>query len=164
MLLFLDTEYTGFGQLPPKLISLAIVAEDGKREFYAELSDTWQHDDCTEFVKQQVLPLLSGPGTPLVEVRSTLRTWFADGPRFAKVACDSGTDWKFLLDLLGTPRPENLADQYYDLRPLVDTAVYHSAVDAYFRLDAREHHALTDARAYRCAWLAWMDSRKTLMR
>ncbi len=51
MLLFLDTEYTGFGQPHPKLISLALVAEDGRREFYIELTDTWQVEDCTEFVR-----------------------------------------------------------------------------------------------------------------
>jgi hypothetical protein len=38
MLLFLDTEYTGLGQSRPKLISLTLVAEDGRREFYAELA------------------------------------------------------------------------------------------------------------------------------
>lgn len=164
MLLFLDTEYTGFGQSPPKLISLALVAEDGKREFYAELSDTWVHDDCTEFVRQQVIPLLAGPRTPYAETRGMLRAWLAQAPRVVKVACDSEIDWGFLLDLLGKPPPQNLVDKYYDLRPLIDTAVYHSAVDAYYRADAREHHALADARAYRRAWLAWMDSRKAEMR
>jgi hypothetical protein len=36
-LLFLDTEYTDFSQSQAKLISLALVAKDGQREFYAEL-------------------------------------------------------------------------------------------------------------------------------
>jgi len=41
MPLFLDTEYTGLGQAVPGLISLAIVPEDGKKPFYAEISMGW---------------------------------------------------------------------------------------------------------------------------
>ncbi|CPF79620.1 3'-5' exonuclease family protein [Burkholderia pseudomallei] len=160
MLLFLDTEYTGFGQLRPKLISLALVAEDGRREFYVELTDTWTLDDCTSFVKSKVIPVLSGPRMPRAEARGELLAWLEHAPRAVKVACDSETDWRFLLDLLGTPLPANLADQYYDLRPLVDATIYDRTVAAYYRTDAREHHALVDARAYRRGWLAWMDVRK----
>ncbi|KGV01485.1 MULTISPECIES: 3'-5' exoribonuclease [pseudomallei group] len=160
MLLFLDTEYTGYGQPEPKLISLAVVAEDGRQEFYVELSDTWAIDECTTFVTEQVLPLLTGPRMSLADARAALRAWFAEAPRAVRVACDSPTDWRFLLELLGTPLPENLADQYYDLRPLIDTSIYHSTVDAYYRRARRAHHALADAHAYRRGWLAWMDARK----
>lgn len=81
MLLFLDTEYTGLGQPRPKLISLALVAEDGSREFYAELADTWTPDDCTPFVQREVLPLLAGPRLSRVEACAALREWFGDAPR-----------------------------------------------------------------------------------
>ncbi|WP_233839463.1 3'-5' exoribonuclease [Paraburkholderia sp. ZP32-5] len=160
MLLFLDTEYTGLGQSRPRLISLALVAEDGLREFYAELADTWTPDDCTPFVQREVLPLLAGPRMPRAEAGTGLRAWLSDAPRAVQVACDSETDWRFLLDLLGTPWPANLANCYFDLRPLIDTTIYDRTVAAYYRTDAREHHALADARAYRRGWLAWMDARK----
>jgi hypothetical protein len=77
-----------------------------------------------------------------------------------QAACDSATDFRFVLDLLGAPRPSNLAAGYFDLRPLIDTATYDRTVAAYYRTDPRMHHALADARAYRSGWLAWMDSRK----
>lgn len=160
MLLFLDSEYTGYGQHPPKLISLALVAEDGSREFYVELADTWSIDDCTGFVRREVLPLLTGLSVPRAKARIDLRAWFATAPRAVQVACDSETDWFFLLDLLGTPLPVNLDRRYYDLRPLVDTTIYDQTVAACYQGDARPHHALADARAYRRGWLAWMDSRK----
>ena len=160
MLIFLDTEYTGLGQVCPKLISLALVAEDGQREFYIELTDTWQLDDCAEFVKSEVLPLLQGPFCSEVEARDALRAWFADAPREVQIACDSETDFRFLSNLLGAPRPENLAACYFDLRPLIDTAIYDQVVTAYYQIDNRLHHALTDARAYRRGWLAWMDAQK----
>ncbi len=56
MKLYLDCEFT---QLSPvaKLISLALVAENGK-EFYLELLDTWGTQDCSDFVIEIVLPQL----------------------------------------------------------------------------------------------------------
>jgi hypothetical protein len=160
MLLFLDTEYTGFGQTDPGLISLALVVEDGRREFYVELTDTWQLADCTGFVKREVLPLLEGSARTLAQARSELRDWFAAAPRHVQAACDSATDFSFLLALLGAPRPDNLDERYFDLRPLIDTTVYDRTVASYYRTDPRQHHALADSRAYRLGWLAWMDSRK----
>jgi hypothetical protein len=160
MLLFLDTEYTGHGQSAPQLISLALVAEDGKREFYVELADTWRTNDCTEFVKREVLPLLDGPGHTTDQARAELHRWLDDCPRKVRAACDSPIDFAFLLGLLGTSRPANLVSDYFDLRPLVDTTVYDKSVAAYYETDGRLHHALADARAYRRGWLAWMDSRK----
>ncbi|HDR9092000.1 hypothetical protein QZM46_23500 [Burkholderia vietnamiensis] len=160
MLLFLDTEYTGFRQADPKLISLALVAEDGQREFYVELADTWRSADCTEFVRREVLPLLNGSSDTHARARVELRDWFAAAPRHVQAACDSVTDFCFLLELLGPPRPGNLAEHYFDLRPLIDTTVYDRTVAAYYQADPRMHHALADARAYRAGWLAWMASRK----
>lgn len=162
MLLFLDTEYTGLNQQAPKLISLALVAEDGSREFYVELSDTWMPDDCTSFVLREILPLLDGPRLPLDAARAQLSAWLEDAPRSVQIACDSETDWRFLLDLAGTPRPPSLLDHYFDLRPLIDTTIYDRTVAAHYEADPRMHHALVDARAYRKGWLAWMDSRKTM--
>lgn len=161
MLLFLDTEYTGLRQAQPRLISLALVAEDGSREFYIELSDTWTAADCSPFVLHDVLPLCTGPRVPYVEARTELRAWLDDAPRAVQVACDSETDWRFLLDLLGTPLPSSLSDRYYDLRPLIDTTIYDQTVARYYRTDPRVHQALVDARAYRMGWLAWMDARKS---
>lgn len=160
MLLFLDTEYTGLDQPNPKLISLALVAEDGHREFYVELSDTWLVEDCTKFVRNEVLPLLDGLSSTYEQARAALRAWLNEAPRFVQAACDSATDFVFLLDLLGAPRAPNLAKTYFDLRPLIDSTIYDSTVAAYYQTDPREHHALVDARAYRLGWLAWMDGRK----
>lgn len=60
---FLDTEFaeTG-GQAQPTidLISLALVAEDG-REYYGESSD-FQPGNCNQWVAENVLPRLGPPG------------------------------------------------------------------------------------------------------
>lgn len=52
MLVFLDTEYSGLGQRLPSLISLALVPEDGKREFYAELPAGGYAEQCDYWVKK----------------------------------------------------------------------------------------------------------------
>ncbi|MBO7778263.1 hypothetical protein [Burkholderia pseudomallei] len=89
MLLFLDTEYTGlghrYGQHGPKLISLALVAEDGSREFYVELADTWIPEECTPFVLREVLPLLDGPRLRHANARASLRAWL-----MRRAACRAG--------------------------------------------------------------------------
>lgn len=56
--LFLDTE---FSDLVPgaKLISIALVDED-ENYFYCELTDTYSLNDCSDFVKANVLPHLLG--------------------------------------------------------------------------------------------------------
>lgn len=58
MYVFFDTEFTQLSH-EAKLISIGMISEDG-REFYAELSDTWRHDDCSEFVLREVPPPLRG--------------------------------------------------------------------------------------------------------
>ncbi|MDP1872049.1 MAG: hypothetical protein Q8K61_10550 [Gallionella sp.] len=63
MLIFFDTEFTELG-IDPKLISIGLISEDGTREFYAELSDTYQPTDCSAFVHEAVLPHLQGGAPP----------------------------------------------------------------------------------------------------
>ncbi|WP_114970394.1 hypothetical protein [Rhodoferax ferrireducens] len=162
MLIFLDTEYTGLSHPADarKLLSLAVVAEDGSAEWYAEL-DGWELVDCDPWVQRHVVPLMIGPSLSRDAARASLQDWFATRPRRVQAACDAEIDWRFLLGLLGE-RPENLAPQRHDLAPLIDTAIYNNTLTAYFAKGHPEHHALHDARAYRLGWLAWMDARKSM--
>ncbi|WP_293603782.1 hypothetical protein [Polaromonas sp. UBA4122] len=162
MLVFLDTEFNGLSHPAParKLLSLAVVAEDGSAEWYAEL-DGWELADCDPWVQRHVVPLLTGPSLSHDAARASLQDWFAARPRSVQAACDSDIDWRFLLGLLGV-RPSNLAAQRHDLAPLIDTSGYNNTLTAYFSKGHPEHHALNDARAYRLGWLAWMDSRKSM--
>lgn len=160
MLVFLDTEYTGLHPLDArKLLSLALVAEDGSAEWYAEL-DGWELADCDPWVQRHVLPLMNGPRLSRDAARKSLLAWFAKQPRSVQAVCDSSTDWYFLCQLLGE-QPANLAAHRYDLAGLINTTRYHQTVMAYFAKGHPEHHALHDARAYRLGWLAWMDSKKS---
>jgi 3' exoribonuclease, RNase T-like len=164
MRLFLDTEYTGYGHSDPSLISLALVAEDGQREFYVELSDTWDVSQCSTFVERYVLPLLDGHKLSLIDARSSLRFWLDKSPRNLQIACDSQRDFVLFKVLLGLPWIKKVNTDFLDLRPLIDTPVYDNAVNSYYLKDPRRHHALVDARAYRRGWLAWQDRRKNIIR
>jgi hypothetical protein len=161
VLVFLDTEYTGLSHPAHarQLLSLALVAEDGSAQWYAEL-DGWELDDCDPWVQRHVVPLLTGPSLSRDAARASLQDWFAARPRSVQAACDSDIDWRFLLGLLGE-RPSNLAAQRHDLAPLIVTRIYNQTISTYFANGHPEHHAMHDARAYRLGWLAWMDARKS---
>lgn len=162
MLLFLDTEFTGLSHpaYARKLRSLALVSEDGKAEWYADL-DGWKLVDCDAWVQRHVVPLMTDPSLSRDTARASLQDWFAARPRSVQAACDSEIDWRFLLGLLGE-HPSNLAVRRHDLAPFIDTSIYKNTLTAYFAKGHPEHHALHDARAYRLGWLAWMNSRKSM--
>lgn len=97
MRLFLDCEFTELNA-PAKLISLALVAEDGK-EFYVELLDTWHLDDCSDFVKEVVLSRLwSGDNSyPMLDARDRLLAFPRSFDCMTTVVTDAPEyDWKLL--------------------------------------------------------------------
>jgi len=77
MRLFLDCEFTQLSN-QAHLISLALVAENGL-EFYVEVVDAWRQEDCSDFVKQIVLPQLWGDNysLPIIEARKALLDFLA---------------------------------------------------------------------------------------
>ena len=89
-LIFFDTEFTDLG-VDPRLISIGLVAEDGERSFYAELTDTYQPADCSEFARMAVLPQLEGGVVrmSLAELGERLEAWIAAFDVPVKLATDS---------------------------------------------------------------------------
>lgn len=156
MILFLDTEYTN-----PEdrcLISLAMVSEDGKREFYLETTD-FPLGKCNSFVVSNVLPHLGKHPAHLAsceEINKPIAEWFNTLPRSINIACDSFLDKEFLLQGLGDIPLKNL-NGWLDLRPMIDTGVYHATVKKFHTEQRPWHHALYDAQAHRAGWMAWMN-------
>jgi hypothetical protein len=158
MLIFLDTEYTD--SLNCDLISIGMVSEDGEYELYLERND-YMREWCSPFVHAAVLPLL-GPTTEAVDrdtLEKRLSTWFSLLPRTVTIACDSFTDWELLFDALDGKRPQNLTGRY-DLRGQTGSPEFHHAVVRYHECSGPWHHALHDARAHRCGWLACKNREK----
>lgn len=164
MLIFLDTEFTDFEDRD--LISMAMVSDDGKHEFYAERYD-FDGELCSEFVLYEVLPHLGRfPATQCHrdELAHLLWQWFAALPGKAQIAADYLGDRDLLSEALAGNWPDNLDHAIFDLSPLLEDDTFNEAACAYHNEpDHPWHHALHDARANRAGWVAWvsMQDRKT---
>ena len=137
--LFLDCEFTQLSSAA-KLISLALVAEDG-REFYVELQDTWQAGDCSDFVKEIVLPQLWGGNysLPTLEARKALLGFLTSFNNEVEIVTDAPQfDWKLFCDLVYEAGrwPRNVRNFPTDATKIAPT---HEGAEL-------PHHALLDAR------------------
>lgn len=134
---YLDTEFTALNPYIYKLISLALVVPSGP-EFYVELTDAWEESDCSDFVKEIVLPQLNLEGHGLDTAQARMRLLdFLEGLGPVEIICDAPTwDWPLLLWLAG---PGGLPD---------NVTAGRISSDLEFSYDGAEppHHALEDAR------------------
>jgi len=147
MKLFLDCEFTQLNQ-STKLISLALVSEDGD-EFYVELTDTYQVEDCSDFVIENVLPQLNLPahGVSLVGAQVALKTFLngLDGP--LEVCSDAPEwDWDFFCQLayVNHQWPSHVVKKPTNLIQLFKHLEAGDIGDV--NLPELPHHALLDAR------------------
>lgn len=107
--LFLDTEFTDLHPAA-KLISIALVAEDGEF-FYAELTDTYKLEECSDFVKSYVLPFLKGDPYRMNYFECSLKmgNWIEDRGGKCIIASDApGWDMPFFNRLIDVCPPANL--------------------------------------------------------
>jgi hypothetical protein len=116
------------------------VAEDG-REFYVELLDSWREEDCSNFVKEIVLPQLWGGSyaLPIVEARIWLLRFMTSFKKEVEIVTDTPRyDWELFCDLVydGGRWPRIVRNFSTDATTLVPTT------------EGQElpHHALLDAR------------------
>lgn len=155
MLIFFDTEFTELG-IDPRLISIGLIDESGERTFYAELTDTWQAADCSDFAREAVLPHLEG-GAMLMSMRELgerLKAWLESFGDPVKLATDSiSWDWPWIQEIFGEldAWPANL-----DGHPLIlqQGSAFNLAIEQAFTDGLRRHHSLDDAKANRLGWLA----------
>ena len=145
--IFIDTEFTDIAA--PRLISLAMVAEDGP-EFYAEQAHV-DRDICSAFVQANVLPQLGVDPTRVMEraaLREALRIWMSmfTGLKQRPVICyDYPVDLQLLWELVGE-RTAGWKEK------LISSRIDPLEREAYFRAHGGRHHALHDARANRAAF------------
>lgn len=148
--LFFDTEFTS---LTPdaKLISIGLVDETGSNEFYAELADTYAVADCSEFCRQEVLPLLEhgSAAMTLPELHDRLYAWlFARGPG-AVLVCDSPRDVAQLTRLFPRGLPLNCGTEVLGWWGNAKRRLFNRGRRIHRKLGLRVHHALDDAKVNR---------------
>lgn len=177
MYLFIDTEFTDFGN-KMDLMSLGIVSEDGHHEFYVEISDhiaEWRSD----FVKQVVLPLMDmpkhGKSTPwaaldLVEWLDKLPgdevtvvvDYVGDSQLFDKLLaqCPRKTTKKIHVKMLTYAFTHMLMSRgiHMNDKMVRAYAALMNETKEYFNIDPRQHHSLVDAKANRHGWLAGYEA------
>ncbi len=161
MCVFFDTEFTSINpHVDQALISVGLVTVDG-REFYAELSDTWQKSMCSTFVLNTVLPLLDGGGARLVEaqVALLLREWIEGlGADEVVLASDAPQfDWHWIAEIFEyhDQWPQNLRrrpNRAYFRHPQHQDRFDLALTEYWQKNGERQHHALVDARSLRYAW------------
>lgn len=158
VLIFFDTEFTSLHN-KPKLISIGLISENGQKAFYAELADTYQVSDLSEFALNHVIPLLSRECLLLQkELKSQLKLWIESFNSEVMLACDNYTwDWPFILELFSMDNwPTNLSKECFRLNMnyLKDADSYFEAQQTAYEAGLRKHHALDDAKANRLGWLS----------
>lgn len=134
---YLDTEFTSLNRYTCKLISLALVVPGGP-EFYVELIDAWEEGDCSDFVREIVLPQLDlvAYGRTTEQTRIELLDFLHRlGP--VEIISDAPDwDWPLLVWLAGSDGlPEG-----------VDAGRISSDIEVTAECEEPPHHALLDAR------------------
>lgn len=156
-LVFLDTEFTDLSS-SGSLISAGFITEKGE-EYYAELSD-FNERDCNDFVKFQVLPLLSGPRISTDAFVRQLSLWLAKMDSEVVLVADSTWDQKMLVKaftFVGLALPaawlfRKVPDHFPSGQ---QRQTFNDEMSAYFLRHPQEtpHHALSDARAVRAGYV-----------
>lgn len=140
---YLDCEFSGL-EAPSILISLALVSEDGQH-IYIELEDGWTVEDCSQWVRQVVLPLLEGRPEVLAtraEAEDRVRSFLSSLDQPVTVSFDAAFDETHFLALVD-PLPPGV--QLENIREDIDPDIlagYFGGAEHGLR-----HHALVDAQA-----------------
>jgi hypothetical protein len=167
MRIFFDLEFTSFAR-DAKLISLGAVSECGSRTHYAELQ-AWQTEECSDFVKTVVIPLLEHPAEqrqPADICREDFCAWVRSFGEPIELVADSDWDWRLLQFLLGERlqleslrsgwleggEGERVAFRFRQFEVGAVELVFQKAAAEMYR--GRQHHALVDALALRAGVLA----------
>lgn len=159
MMVFLDTEFTGFDEPEPLLISVALVREDGEC-FYAELPPGQYAYRASHWVRENVMVHLWG-GSYCQDIDALtlhLQDWFKSIPDQVVILTDAPNyDFELMLKPLLRQWPVNLHKQamMFDSHALGECSRETLALERrrYYVHDKPEHHALHDAMALRQAWL-----------
>lgn len=149
MRFWFDTEFIEDGKTID-LISIGVVSENGET-YYAEAVEC-DLSRASDWVKQNVLPHLTGSPVPRAQIARDLIEFFGEKPEIWAYYADY--DWVALCQLFGrmVDLPKGWPMYCRDLKQLADEK------DAQLpKQTSTEHEALCDAQWTRAAWLTLMD-------
>lgn len=147
MFVFIDTEFTSL-DADAKLISIGLVAQDG-RTFYAESSE-FVLSDCSDFVREVVLPLLDAPARHTLDnIGQQAKDWLAQFGGVTMLSDAPDYDWVHVQRIFrDVGWPENLRKHAGHLA-VGDSDLSRKFLAALARakVERCDHHALDDAMA-----------------
>ncbi len=149
---FIDAEFPDWDDLRP--ISVGVISETGE-SLYFEINEGWKMEDCSEFVIENVLPLLEGgnKSVSLQDARRNIYKWILSFCQHPTFVCDSHYDidiFKNLLPALTSKYNLITFDQKseWELFTKIQKLAFEEMGER------SKHHALNDAKALRKAYLA----------
>ena len=158
--IFFDTEFTGLSS-EPHLLSIGLVADSGET-LYIEFTNGWSETDCSFWVREHVMPML-GNGERLTrrDAGARIIAWLESFELPATLLGETTWDTELFSDLMHecgiAPNRFRLEAQVFSGKD--QTHDFAAARQRYFDLhQLTPHHALTDARAFQCAWNSVFDT------
>ena len=146
----LDTEFTDLKDGKP--ISIALVnIKNPESSFYVELNDTYNVDDCTEFVYKHVLPYLDGNACTSVEASQHILDFLHNYPQPWRL-------WSDCPPLDNVQINHILSPLAYESCSLRDIDYMLATCYVSYSRNAKEfdtyplHNALSDAKRYAVTW------------
>lgn len=138
MKIFFDTEFLEDGKTI-ELISIGMIREDGAF-LYMENSE-FDQSKATDWLKENVLPKLTGQRFTREEIKQTIIEFVGDNPEFWAYYADY--DWVCLCQLFGTMMdlPDNFPKYCKDFKQELDR--FGIKIDSSSK---DEHNALEDAK------------------
>lgn len=165
MLVFIDTEFTGFEE-NADLISIGMVTDTPiEQTFYEEISDL-DMTKCSDFVLKHVLPLRGAADQRKTLMQTAFLCWdwldkLGQHGRY-QIAADFHGDVHFLnmlLHLAATSgarsgHPRGLEPNWLNIFPAIQSDAIMSAMEQHcHQQKLRIHHALDDAKRNKFGWL-----------
>lgn len=146
--IYFDTEFEGLFK-DAGLISIGLTNEDGSRNFYAELNDTYKTENCSDFCKSVVLPLLTTSDShfsmSLDDLRKRLYIWLYKSGENTVLICDSKRDIEQINELFPQGLPKNCSYKVLGFFERLKRKIKNRNRKLYKEYNLRDHHALDDA-------------------
>jgi hypothetical protein len=147
MNIYFDTEFEGLTE-HPNLISIGFISENQKESFYAELTDTYQIENCNDFCKKIVLPLLDSEqkySMTFTQLQDNLYNWLSQFQKKITLICDSERDIYQMNIIFPHGLPSNCEIQLLGFFSQWKRRIYNYKDRIHKKYHLRPHHALDDA-------------------
>lgn len=144
--IYFDTEFEGL-KFDAALISIGLTNASGSHVFYAELSDSYRVENCNDFCKSEVLPLLEHGEKRMTheQLCKALWSWLVAQGESTVLICDSHRDIIQIKYLFPKGLPTNCSYEVLCFVKKWERRIANRERKIHKEYGLRVHHALDDA-------------------